>query len=313
MEGTLERAGKNRAELEKVLEHYAGDELKYKAACYLIEHMENCYFYADPRIDSLKSLRWMATVYREGPWLDSVKRVWSHFSYRDTRKVYDAEVITADYLIDNIDHAFEVWGKRPWAKYYSFDDFCEYVLPYRIANEPLEAWRRVYYDRYAATVDSMYGGSDVLEVVKAVRKKFKEEGFIWNTHFSLPHCGGLFLLDHHTGQCPESCDITVYILRALGIPVGTDCYIASPYISGAHSWTILRDTTGLFVPFWITQTEPERGADDGRPKGKVFRKQYWGQLEDVTAEYFGKNSAKVKIQCPPEVKEVSLCISHAGQ
>lgn len=63
--GTLERAGKNRAELEKVLEHYAGDELKYKAACYLIEHMENCYFYADPRIDSLKSLRWMATVYRE--------------------------------------------------------------------------------------------------------------------------------------------------------------------------------------------------------------------------------------------------------
>lgn len=117
----------------------------------------------------------MATVYREGPWLDSVKRVWSHFSYRDTRKVYDAEVITADYLIDNIDHAFEVWGKRPWAKYYSFDDFCEYVLPYRIANEPLEAWRRVYYDRYAATVDSMYGGSDVLEVVKAVRKKFKEE------------------------------------------------------------------------------------------------------------------------------------------
>lgn len=158
MEGTLERAGKNRAELEKVLEHYAGDELKYKAACYLIEHMENCYFYADPRIDSLKSLRWMATVYREGPWLDSVKRVWSHFSYRDTRKVYDAEVITADYLIDNIDHAFEVWGKRPWAKYYSFDDFCEYVLPYRIANEPLEAWRRVYYDRYAATVDSMYGG-----------------------------------------------------------------------------------------------------------------------------------------------------------
>ena len=128
----------------------------------------------------------MATVYREGPWLDSVKRVWSHFSYRDTRKVYDAEVITADYLIDNIDHAFEVWGKRPWAKYYSFDDFCEYVLPYRIANEPLEAWRRVYYDRYAATVDSMYGGSDVLEVVKAVRKKFKEEGFIWNTHFSLP-------------------------------------------------------------------------------------------------------------------------------
>ena len=32
----------------------------------------------------------------------------------------------------------------------------------------------------------------------------------------------------------------------------------------------------------------------------------------MTAEYFGKNSAKVKIQCPPEVKEVSLCIFSCG-
>lgn len=313
MEGTLVQAGKNRSELEKVLKHYENDELKYKAACYLIEHMQNCYFYDDPRIDSLKRLRWMATTYREGPWLDSVKKVWNNFSYKNTRKVYDAEVITASYLIDNIDHAFEVWQKRPWAKYYSFDDFCEYVLPYRIADEPLEPWRKTYHEKYAAIIDSMYNGSDVVKVVKAIRKKFKEEGFIWNTHFNLPHCGALFLSDHHIGQCPESCDITVYILRALGIPVATDCYVVSPYISGTHSWTILRDTTGLLVPFWITQTEVERGGDDGRPKGKVFRKQYWGELKDVTAEYFGENSAKIEVQCPSEVENISLCVFSCGK
>ena len=43
MEGHSGTPGKNRGRTGKVLEHYAGDELKYKAACYLIEHMENCF------------------------------------------------------------------------------------------------------------------------------------------------------------------------------------------------------------------------------------------------------------------------------
>ena len=35
----LEYAGDNRKELEKVLEHYRGDEMKYRAARFLIENM----------------------------------------------------------------------------------------------------------------------------------------------------------------------------------------------------------------------------------------------------------------------------------
>ena len=39
LELVLQEAGENRAELEFVLEHYKGDSLKYKAACFLIENM----------------------------------------------------------------------------------------------------------------------------------------------------------------------------------------------------------------------------------------------------------------------------------
>lgn len=52
--------------------------------------------------------------------------------------------MTADYLINNIDHAFKVWKHRPWNKTLGFDDFCELILPYRIGNEPLSDWRPVY-------------------------------------------------------------------------------------------------------------------------------------------------------------------------
>ena len=60
------------------------------------------------------------------------------FSFRTLKKVYDAKVIKAEFLIHHIDQAFEVFEKRSWNKYLPFDDFCELILPYRIGDEP---WR----------------------------------------------------------------------------------------------------------------------------------------------------------------------------
>lgn len=40
MEKALKMAGTNRAELEKVMEHYRGDSLKLRAARFLIENMQ---------------------------------------------------------------------------------------------------------------------------------------------------------------------------------------------------------------------------------------------------------------------------------
>ncbi len=39
LEHVLKAAGTNRPELEKVLAHYKGDNLKYKAAVFIIENM----------------------------------------------------------------------------------------------------------------------------------------------------------------------------------------------------------------------------------------------------------------------------------
>lgn len=313
LEHSLEAAKDNRKELEHVLKHYKQDSLKYQAACYLIEHMQGCYSYKDTRIDSLKSLRWMSVAHNEKAWLDSVTGIWGGFSYLFSPKVYDVRVITADYLIKNIDHAFEVWNKQPWAKYYTFDDFCRYVLPYRVGDEPLEWWREVYHDRYAPAIDAMYRGSDIVKTVQAVREKFLEEGFAWNTNFSLPHLGASFLLHHRVGYCRESCDFTVYLLRSLGMPVATDYYLSSPQTSGTHSWTVLKDTTGAWIPFWLMETEVKRGLDDGRPKGKVFRKMYGGELVDVTHEYFGENQAEIEVECSQGMDDkIYLCVFSCG-
>lgn len=49
---TLAKAGANKQELEKVLEYYKNDALKYQAACFLIENMDAHYCYASKYIDA---------------------------------------------------------------------------------------------------------------------------------------------------------------------------------------------------------------------------------------------------------------------
>ena len=51
LERTWQRAGENRAELEKVLRHYEGNDRKHRAALFLLERMADCYSYADSRFE----------------------------------------------------------------------------------------------------------------------------------------------------------------------------------------------------------------------------------------------------------------------
>ena len=106
LERTFHRAGENRAELEKVLRHYEGDGRKHRAALFLLERMADCYGYDNPRIDSMKQLKYLSSLPDREAWTDSVKKVWAHVPTGNGPKVYDAQVISADFLINHIDHVF---------------------------------------------------------------------------------------------------------------------------------------------------------------------------------------------------------------
>jgi len=59
VERTLKLAGDNRIELEKVLKHYqqnSNNDLKYKAACFLIENTPMHFSYHSRQIDTLKTI-----------------------------------------------------------------------------------------------------------------------------------------------------------------------------------------------------------------------------------------------------------------
>ncbi len=148
LERALSLAGENRSELEKVLEHYGknpADSLKLKAARFLIENMDAYFFYASPGLDTyyntLDSIFSLNERYEE--MTEEQKRLLDRL--RETapgnfRTVPDLQYVTAGFLTDNIDRAFEAW-QQPFAKELDFDGFCEFLLPYKFGTERPGLWR----------------------------------------------------------------------------------------------------------------------------------------------------------------------------
>lgn len=295
LEEALTFALTNRGELEKVLYHYSGDERKENAAKWLIRNMPYHYSYApSAQVDSVKAL--LSDIQNGKSVEKGLKQSSLRVLERDLTKVFDSRVITAEYLIDNIDLAFAVYDKRSWNRDLSFNEFCELILPYRVGEEPLENWLEMYLSRYGYVLDSLYTGGDVIVACDSINKALKHY-FRLEVDLQSPDLGPCFLLETRVGGCKEISGFSQYLLRALGVPSATD-FIKKGMI---HSWTTVRDTTGKMEYLRLFAESgrafQERGQVDYRSKGKVYRKTFTqsnGQLyRDVSSEYFGEFSCTI--------------------
>ncbi|MCD8262615.1 MAG: hypothetical protein LUD15_15025 [Bacteroides sp.] len=221
LENSLKQSGENRVELERVLEHYKNDPEKKKAAEFLIRNMKWCHAKNSPfmeeyyqRVDNLQkdkniSAKDMIAFY------DSVYKP-ERFEEMDI--TLDLQTITSDYLTDHIDRAFQAW-QFPWAKDLSFDEFCEYILPHRLGNEPLESWMEMYQERLKPVVDSMYN-SNIEDLYKVISWMF-----IGNRYYTpqyVPSLRPSSLLEIKAGSCPTYTAFGRYIYRSIGVPVVLD-------------------------------------------------------------------------------------------
>lgn len=309
LETALTFAGDNRTELEKVLTHYENDSLKLKAAIYLIESMPFHYSYSGSELDSFKMA---LDQYVDSGAYDKRFKYLERFPYEKLTKEYDAKVITSDYLIENIEYSFKVWRETPWGKHVSFEDFCEFILPYRIKDEPLTHWKKELYHKFKPILDSLYQGNDPVEAVSCLSRNFQD----WHYQNTMngPHLSALYLVEQRVGNCVGMADYGCYLMRSVGIPTAIDTYIWSPVRHVSHTWNAVLDTTGYTIPFNWGNKSVKREGTFGNKKGKVYRHCYsWQQdrfasvvqnrkyhislsdfcMKDVSADYFPANEIKV--------------------
>jgi hypothetical protein len=340
----LKDAGGNRAELEDVINHFksTGDSLKLEAAYFLIGNMPGHSYtvlaYYDTSgnevaIDINAFPDFLAMLSH----LDKLESERGEVAYKKKDEFVDLENIKAEFLINQIDYAFKAWRELPWAKTVTFEDFKEYILPYRGSNEPLEPWREFFHEKYHGIDTLMNDPYDPIEAARLINADVRSY-FGFNERYYLhPTDQGLSeMLQSGQGRCEDMTNLTIYAMRANGLPVTSDY---TPYWANTgnnHAWNAIVDREGKVVPFMGAEADP---GDYGlsNKAAKVYRKMFGKQGNnlifqdkkqeevprwlagksyiDVTADYVDVCDVTVnfKKEIPDSVDIAYLCVFNSGE
>ena len=283
---TLDLAGENRGELERVLEHYANDPQKLAAAEFLIENMPGHYSFADTaRVEryynSLDSLLDEMADSSGTAVHEAVMKLYEDYNADRFAVAQDVNVISADFLIDNIDRAFEQWRTVPWCRSLSFEQFCEYLLPYKVTEtQALKPWREDYREMFADSLERMsscslfrISGFQAAEVVNNVLKQhyeFEPESYQIPPMYYRPRTR----LRVPFGTCDDLCHAGLTAFRAAGIPVAIDYVPVWGYGNRGHTWGVVHSPNGADMPVVPVFMSPYAVHKVNETTSKVYRRTY---------------------------------------
>lgn len=342
LDHALEQSGNNRKELESVLNHYSAnpeDSLKLRAAVFLIENMPGHYTYEATWLDEYVASVDKDPVLSTLPW--DMKNIFRGHAYRldeatkNAEKKFDIEHITAQFLIDNIESAFESW-EHPWAKHLTFDEFCEYILPYRIEHEPLINWRDSLRERFSERaqwlekIDEYHGSSFW------AAHHFNEEliaAYLPAKNGNIAFSNPLFEKDFTAASwgCSQFVYGSLFALRAAGVPVGMDFIPQWAARKNPHYWNIVLNYYKHNIPFMGYETGPYTRQKPDMKMVKVYRRTFARNplnlceqnpgepmppffenpfFRDVTPEYMNTTNLEIELRDQPEEprKIAYLCV-----
>lgn len=325
LEQSMQLAGENRSELEKVLQYYKNDPEKLSASRFLIENMPAHYSYKGR--DIIKYYDYAKTLFQSGlspkEQSDSLIHISNDlFPNLDADTISDVKIIKSDFLIKNIDMAFDEWKNRPWAKHLTFDEFCEWLLPYKVVElQEMDAWRDTLSSVFTWGLNNMIHDDDTYETTVNAANTIRNE-ILWRIHpFGVYGEKGYPFLSANTlpyftfGNCKDYVTVAVLTYRSVGIPCIID---ETPFwgrYRAGHSWyTILNNRGEELTSEWDISSMPGGLFFIDKRIPKVFRNTYAiNQLrkkylqessykypfnvcqQDITSEYFNTSDLEVPI------------------
>ncbi|KAA6348870.1 hypothetical protein EZS27_003670 [termite gut metagenome] len=284
LEIALNLSGDNRTELEKVLLHYQDDTLKLKAAVFLIENMPGHYSYQDTACinEYYNAIDSVALIYKgqKDEVKDSLYRQITEKYNRQLKYVEDLHCITAAFLIDNIDRSFEVWQNGEWATHIDFEDFCEYILPYKVCDaQILDNWREYFASYCNGTLATLQYcqlfKNAAYNACAAVNNALRDSVHprLVNTN-QVPVRRMRTLTKIPYGLCEDYTVLSLAVMRSKGIPTIIDYTPQWAFRDLGHNWCVLIETSGKKVVFEGIGTDPASPHREEHRMAKVFRKTY---------------------------------------
>ena len=258
----LKAAGENKSELKAVLKHYRTvdkDPEKLKAAKYLIANMPAHYSYRDTAAINRyysKALQILGTGPSPDWQRDTLRQISdTEFAGLGRDIISDVQVMTADYLIYSIDHAFKQWKTQPWSKHLSYEEFRDWILPYKVTEyQSLDNWRDVLSEFYSDSISAVTDPNDqrntiygAIEIVRnEIHTKQSDIGLrvIWEDRGSIPMLSAATWVRMTYGSCKDYVTMGTAVFRSLGLPAAIDQIPYWGRNSDGHSWYVFLDDQG---------------------------------------------------------------------
>lgn len=265
----LRLAGDNRSELERVLRYFekTGDKEKIAASRFLIgnmpghKSMRGAYEeYWDEADRTLSASDGSLSILDS---LEALKEKYDGRIYYD----FDLNYISTDYLIHDIETAFDQWRNGEWARHLTFDEFCEWLLPYTCSdNQPLINWRESLSGSARSYIDHLnecdeYIGNPRAAIMRVNNKlipMIKKQKWIHSGH-GYPIYDPSVFVKLPGASCNEYMTNGMLVMRSKGIPVGMDYTPQFADRLYGHYWNVypnLRGRKTMFTSFGVNPGYP---------------------------------------------------------
>lgn len=285
----LNSAGENQVEIQKALDHYKADPdtLKLRALEYLLENMDGHSYVMTELYDSMDQvIPFCVTDYSDYKTMvagmDSLEVQTGELHFDRSETIKDLTAISADLLIENIDWSFKAWQELPWAQGLTFDEFTNYILPYRGSNEPIESFRPLFWDRYAQMLLDSGIDNDPVQAATLINQDLKTWFGFDPRYYRHPTDQGVKeMLEMKLGRCEDMTNLTIAAMRSNGIAVTSDYTPLWANTGNNHAWNAVLSADKQIIPFMGCEADP--GTYRLRNKlAKVYRKMYANQTQNLT-------------------------------
>ena len=330
---TLLLASDNRFELWKTLAYYRcvdRNPEKYKAAQFLIENMKYHAYKgrltsASPELERLRvetdsiyvqfsqgksNVELIEKPLQDSLWQiqqirrDSLKDIKPTEADVDNDFYADCNTLSFEFLREHIDHAFKVWKESPYAQNLSFDEFKEYILPYRSIRGygfmKTGAEFNQLFSKYIVPNDSL-SLRDVVQYYNVAVNEMRD----LNGHLKRSGAAGIYdLYSRSIHGCVDVASYGCNILRSLGVPCVVEFNSCYRNFGGRHYHCSTIDTLGKWHTFNPESSLPGDGDWAFAVTLNVYRQLYGAQKD---APFFLKRDGEYvpSILDNPCIKDVT--------
>lgn len=236
-----------------VLRHYSqheADSLKYKAALFLIDNMDG---HLSPEGEPIEKYKNYVRTMKKAKGIRELQAGWYEAAKSGSVAFMpDSAVVDGAFLMANIDDAFAAWEQAAWRDEITFDQFCRYILPYRVNDEHIGgAWRQALRKQYGTLIEGIADMRRAFAIVK--------DSVFKAVVLSNDYCP--YTLDPLTCQtigraeCGQRCVLLAAVMRALCIPSAIDVTpMWADYSNKSHAWVSMVGADGYTYTVWEQDT-----------------------------------------------------------